>query len=127
MSYILLFFFFYFLKGNLRVKSGSESCIYNNILKTNAPNLSLITVNTSNLHQANTKNMPDTETNYFSRASSNRQSIVKNENNLWANSVHADDYAEILNISLNNENSPAQPPRPLGIHVIPSHDSNTQK
>ncbi|RMZ98648.1 partitioning defective 3 -like protein [Brachionus plicatilis] len=113
--------------SNLRVKSGSESCIYNNILKTNAPNLSLITVNTSNLHQANTKNMPDTETNYFSRASSNRQSIVKNENNLWANSVHADDYAEILNISLNNENSPAQPPRPLGIHVIPSHDSNTQK
>lgn len=71
--------------------------------------------------------MPDTDTNYFSRVNSNRQSIVKNEKKIWANSVHTDDYAEIFTIALNNENSPAQSPRPLGIHVIPSHDSNAQK
>ncbi|CAF0777257.1 unnamed protein product [Brachionus calyciflorus] len=124
--------------GNLRVKSGSESCIYNTN-KLNPPNLSLITVNTSCLNTQkkleNLENkiaMPEnhntnTDINYFSRISSNRQSIVKNENNLWAKCGHSNDYSEILSINLINDSNRNLSPGPLGIHVIPSYESNSSE
>lgn len=110
------------------MKSGSESCIYNSN-KLNPPNLSLITVNTSNLKSETIPiTMPEnnTDTNFFSRVSSNRQSIVKNENNLWSNSTHLEN-SDVFTINLINDANRNQFSGPLGIHVIPSYDANNQK
>ncbi|CAF1001779.1 unnamed protein product [Brachionus calyciflorus] len=74
----------------------------------------------------NDQNNPNQADNqpYFARVNTNRQSIVKNENDLWSNQQLFQPESNIYTITLINGN---QQPGPLGIHVIPTFESNTQK
>jgi hypothetical protein len=88
--------------------------------------------------------MSSETSNHFSRVSSNRQSVVKNENNLWSSTTAN------YNLNNNNINNPSsvpinsnnninekvftislpvdnKQPGPLGIHVIPAIDPPSQR
>ena len=132
-------------QSNLKVKSGSESCIYkslndylNQTKNVNNPTSTTTTNNTTNKMPTTTTTEMDNKNSYFNRVSSNRQSVVKNENQQWSTGLN---YASATSYSNNGSNInltseqiftislPIDPshPGPLGIHVIPSFDANTQR